>query len=619
MAGSGPILFWSEPRHFMTPSPSGRGQGIGKALGASRTALASTGVFSLVINLLMLTGPLFMLQVYDRVLTSGSVPTLVALVALVGILYGLYGFLEFVRARVMMRVGRSLDESLRSRVFDIVSLHALKGDPKVRLTPVSDLLTLRQFLSGPGPFTFFDMPWAPVYLAVIFLLHPVLGFASTVAVVLLAALAILNNRLIRQPTADAQKAVAQAQVISEESLRNAELASVLGMTNVLRDRWIDRQQEALDAQTSASDRGGLVSVTSRTLRLMFQSGILALGALLAIRQEISPGSMIAASIIMSRALAPVEQAVAHWQSFVAFRAAWSRLTALMKMTPEPAEPMPLPNPTGAVEAQGLTAFAPEGDRPIIYNINFAVPPGTGLGIIGPTGAGKSTLARTIVGAWPRIKGKVQLDGADIRQWDPVLLGRHLGYLPHEVELFEGTLAENISRFMPGAEPEGIVAAARQAAVHDMIVRLPDGYNTRVGAGGHRLSAGQLQRIGLARAMYGDPALIILDEPNANLDAEGEAALVQAVTNARRRGATVVVVAHRPSALAAIDMLLMMKDGQQVAFGPKDEVLAKVLNQRPGAAPQPAPSAQAGSQHPAAGHAMSMSGQLALVGDKGTGR
>ncbi len=591
-----------------------RGQdGIGKALGASRTAVMSTAVFSLIINLLMLTGPLFMLQVYDRVLTSGSVPTLLALVMLVCILYGLYGFLEFIRARVMMRVGRSLDENLRARVFDIVSLHALKGDPKVRLTPVNDLLTLRQFLSGPGPFSFFDMPWAPVYLAVIFMLHPVLGLASTAAVVLLAVLAIINNRLVREPAAEAQKAVSQAQVISEESLRNAELASVLGMTDNLRERWIARQQEALDAQTQASDRGGLVSVTSRTLRLMFQSGILALGALLAIQQEISPGSMIAASIIMARALAPVEQAVAHWQAFVAFRSAWARLSMLIRQAPAPAEPMQLPNPTGAVEALGLTAFAPEGDKPIIYNINFAVEPGTGLGIIGPTGAGKSTLARALVGAWPRIKGKVQLDGADIRQWNPVLLGRHVGYLPQEVELFEGTLAENISRFMPDAQPDGIVAAAKQAAVHDMLVRLPEGYNTRVGAGGHRLSAGQLQRIGLARAMYGDPTLIILDEPNANLDAEGEAALVQAVMNSRRRGATVIVVAHRPSALAAIDMLLMMKDGQQVAFGAKDEVLAKVLNQRQQAG-APATSSAGPAAPRGQGHGMTMSGQMALASD-----
>ncbi len=591
-----------------------RGQdGIGKALGASRTAVISTAVFSLIINLLMLTGPLFMLQVYDRVLTSGSVPTLLALVMLVCILYGLYGFLEFIRARVMMRVGRSLDENLRARVFDIVSLHALKGDPKVRLTPINDLLTLRQFLSGPGPFSFFDMPWAPIYLAVIFMLHPVLGLASTVAVILLAVLAIINNRLVREPAAEAQKAVSQAQVISEESLRNAELASVLGMTDNLRGRWIARQQEALDAQTQASDRGGAVSVTSRTLRLMFQSGILALGALLAIKQEISPGSMIAASIIMARALAPVEQAVAHWQAFAAFRNAWGRLSMLIRQAPEPAEPMPLPNPTGAVEAQGLTAFAPESDKPIIYNINFAVEPGTGLGIIGPTGAGKSTLARALVGAWPRIKGKVQLDGADIRQWNPVQLGRHVGYLPQEVELFEGSLAENISRFMPDAQPDGIVAAARQAAVHDMIVRLPEGYNTRVGAGGHRLSAGQLQRIGLARAMYGDPTLIILDEPNANLDAEGEAALVQAVLNARRRGATVILVAHRPSALAAIDMLLMMKDGQQVAFGTKDEVLSKVLNQRAPASAPAASSGPAGAPR-GQGHGMTMSGQVALARD-----
>ena len=591
-----------------------RGQdGIGKALGASRTAVISTAVFSLIINLLMLTGPLFMLQVYDRVLTSGSVPTLLALVMLVCILYGLYGFLEFIRARVMMRVGRSLDESLRARVFDIVSLHALKGDPKVRLTPINDLLTLRQFLSGPGPFSFFDMPWAPIYLAVIFMLHPVLGLASTVAVILLAVLAIINNRLVREPAAEAQKAVSQAQVISEESLRNAELASVLGMTDNLRGRWIARQQEALDAQTQASDRGGAVSVTSRTLRLMFQSGILALGALLAIKQEISPGSMIAASIIMARALAPVEQAVAHWQAFAAFRNAWGRLSMLIRQAPEPAEPMPLPNPTGAVEAQGLTAFAPESDKPIIYNINFAVESGTGLGIIGPTGAGKSTLARALVGAWPRIKGKVQLDGADIRQWNPVQLGRHVGYLPQEVELFEGSLAENISRFMPDAQPDGIVAAARQAAVHDMIVRLPEGYNTRVGAGGHRLSAGQLQRIGLARAMYGDPTLIILDEPNANLDAEGEAALVQAVLNARRRGATVILVAHRPSALAAIDMLLMMKDGQQVAFGTKDEVLSKVLNQRAPASAPAASSGPAGAPR-GQGHGMTMSGQVALARD-----
>ncbi|MGI9513274.1 MAG: type I secretion system permease/ATPase [Anderseniella sp.] len=555
-------------------------QNIYAALKSGRKALVSTGAFSFIINLLMLTGPLFMLQVYDRVLNSGSISTLMALVLLAATLYILYGFLEFIRSRVMVQIGRQLDEGLRARAFDMMSFHATRGNPQVRNAPISDLLTVRQFVSSPGPFAFFDMPWAPIYLFVIYLMHPWLGIAATVAIVILSVLAVINNRIMKKPSEEAQKAVAQAQVMSDESLRNAEVSSVLGMSDVLRHRWESVQSTALDAQTSASNRGGLISTMSRTLRLMFQSGILGLGALLAVQQEISAGSMIAASIIMARALAPVEQAVAHWQPYLGFRRAWSRLSELMKQTPAPAEPMPLPAPKGALEVEGVSAFVPDNDKPIVFNVSFKVEAGTGLGVIGPTGAGKSTLARAIVGAWPRMRGKVRLDGADVRQWDAVSLGKHLGYLPQDVDLFEGTVAENISRFEPEAEPQNIVAAARQAAVHDMVLKLPEGYNTRVGAGGHRLSAGQLQRIGLARAMYGDPALLIMDEPNANLDAEGEAALVQAVANARKRGATVIVVAHRPSALAAIDTLLMLKDGKQVAFGPKDEVLAKVLHNGP---------------------------------------
>ncbi len=551
-------------------------QNIYAALKSGRMALVSTGAFSFIINLLMLTGPLFMLQVYDRVLNSGSISTLTALVLLAATLYILYGFLEFIRSRVMVQIGRQLDEGLRARAFDMMGFHATKGNPQVRNSPISDLLTVRQFVSSPGPFAFFDMPWAPIYLFVIYLMHPWLGMAAAVAIVILSVLAIINNRIMKEPSAEAQKAIAQAQVMSDESLRNAEVSSVLGMSDVMRDRWESVQSTALDAQTSASNRGGLISTMSRTLRLMFQSGMLGLGALLAVQQEISAGSMIAASIIMARALAPVEQAVAHWQPYLGFRRAWARLSDLMKQTPAPAEPMPLPAPKGALEVDGLSAFVADSDKPIVFNVSFKIDAGTGLGVIGPTGAGKSTLARAIVGAWPRMRGKIRLDGAEVRQWDPVRLGKHLGYLPQDVELFEGTVAENISRFEPDADPQNIVAAASQAAVHDMVLKLPDGYNTRVGAGGHRLSAGQLQRIGLARAMYGDPVLLIMDEPNANLDAEGEAALVQAVANARKRGATVIVVAHRPSALAAIDTLLMLKDGQQVAFGPKDEVLAKVL-------------------------------------------
>lgn len=564
-------------------------QNIYSALKSGRTALVSTGLFSFIINLLMLTGPLFMLQVYDRVLNSGSVSTLTALILLAGTLYVLYGFLEFIRSRVMVQVGRQLDEGLRARAFDMMSFHATKGNPQVRNSPITDLLTVRQFVSSPGPFAFFDMPWAPIYLFVIYLMHPWLGMAAAVAIVILSILAVINNMLMKEPSAEAQRAIAQAQVMSDESLRNAEISNVLGMSDVLRKRWESVQTTALDAQTSASNRGGMISSMSRTLRLMFQSGMLGLGALLAVQQEISPGTMIAASIIMARALAPVEQAVGHWQPYLGFRRAWGRLSELMKQTPAPAEPMPLPEPKGELEVEGLSAFVTNSDKPIVLNVSFRIKAGTGLGVIGPTGAGKSTLARAIVGAWPRMRGKVRLDGAEVRQWDAVSLGKHLGYLPQDVELFEGTVAENISRFEAEADPQKIVAAASQAAVHDMVLKLADGYNTRVGAGGHRLSAGQLQRIGLARAMYGDPALLILDEPNANLDAEGEAALVEAVVNARRRGATVIVVAHRPSALAAIDTLLMMKDGQQVAFGPKDEVLAKVLqNARPRADGRPGP-------------------------------
>ncbi|WP_108882694.1 type I secretion system permease/ATPase [Anderseniella sp. Alg231-50] len=585
-------------------------QNIYAALKSGRTALVSTGIFSFIINLLMLTGPLFMLQVYDRVLNSGSISTLTALVLLAATLYILYGFLEFIRSRVMVQVGRQLDEGLRARAFDMMGFHATKGNPQVRNSPISDLLTVRQFVSSPGPFAFFDMPWAPIYLFVIYLMHPWLGIAAAIAVVILAVLAVINNRIMKEPSAEAQKAISQAQIMSDESLRNAEVSSVLGMSDVLRNRWESVQSTALDAQTSASNRGGLISSMSRTLRLMFQSGMLGLGALLAVQQEISAGSMIAASIIMARALAPVEQAVAHWQPYLGFRRAWARLSELMKQTPAPEKPMELPEPKGSLEVDGVSAFVADSDKPIVFNVSFKIEAGTGLGVIGPTGAGKSTLARAIVGAWPRMRGKVRLDGAEVRQWDPVRLGKHLGYLPQDVELFEGTVAENISRFEPEADPQNIVAAARQAAVHEMVLKLPDGYNTRVGAGGHRLSAGQLQRIGLARAMYGDPVLLIMDEPNANLDAEGEAALVQAVANARKRGATVIVVAHRPSALAAIDTLLMLKDGKQVAFGPKDEVLAKVLqNGQPKADKRPAAPA-------AAPKGLQTASTLSIVSDTG---
>lgn len=538
--------------------------------------------FSMVTNILMLTGPLFMLQVYDRVLASGSVSTLVALSILVAILYSLYGFLEFVRGRIMSRVGQQIDEQYRLTAFNMVSHFAKQGMERVNLAPMQDLVTVRNFVSGPGPLAFLDMPWAPIYLFVIYLMHPLLGLAALCAVLLLAGLAILNHNLIATPAEAARKAQAAAQALGAESRRNVETSSVLGMTNAVRDRWVQLQLESLEAQTTASDKGGAVTAASRTLRLLFQSAILALGAYLAVRQQISPGTMIAASIIMSRALAPVEQTVTHWQGFVAFREAWKRFSSLMQELPKSAQKLSLPAPQGRVSVEALTVFSQADKRPLLQGISFQLAPGSGLGIIGPTGAGKTTLARALTGNWPFKQGVVRLDGADLEHWDPVELGPHLGYLPQRVDLFEGTISQNIARFRQSASADDIVIAAKQAAVHDMIQQLPDGYNTHIGPRGGTLSAGQCQRIGLARALFGQPALVILDEPNANLDAEGEAALIKAVLSVRARGGTVIVVAHRPSAIAALDKLMMLRDGRMIAFGDKDDVLAKVLAARPGA-------------------------------------
>ena len=559
----------------MAANPKGSST-ISSAFSICRPAIISVLVFSLFINLLMLTGPLFMMQVYDRVLASGSIPTLIALTLLVGVLYALYGFLEFIRSRVVARVARVGDEDLRERVFDAVAWHAIRQTPDVRSQPIQDLQTVRQFLQGPGPFALIDTPWTPLYLVVIYLLHPVLGLFSSLAVVLLLVMAYLNERVTRFHLLQSHRALYQANVVSDESRANAEVATVLGMVGAIRRRWLAAQDEALDSQMKAGDRGGILSSLSRTLRLMFQSLILAVGAYLAVKQQISPGTMIAASILMARALAPVEMTVAHWAAFQSCRSAWARLMTCLKQTPHNIGRMDLPAPRGHVTVENLAAFAPGGEKPILSGVSFDLPAGSGLGIIGPTGAGKSTLARAIVGAWPAVRGTVRLSGATMDQWDPEVLGAYLGYLPQEVELFDGTIAENIARFSPNPDSREIVKAAEEASVHELVLRMPDGYNTRISEGGAKLSAGQRQRIGLARALYGEPSLVVLDEPNSNLDAEGESALIRAMAAVRERGGTVIVVAHRPSAISVLDQLMMVKDGQVVAFGPKDEVLRKVM-------------------------------------------
>ena len=546
---------------------------------ASRGAFISTGVFSSIVNILMLTGPLFMLQVYDRVLTSGSVPTLLALIALVMILYAYYGFLEYLRARLLVRIGRRVEEQLRARVFDVVTTHALRKTPGVGSQPLNDLATVRQYLSGQGPFAFLDMPWMPVYLGVIFLMHWILGVASLFAALTIFMLAVISERVTRGPIAESTKAAIKAAQMTDEGRRNAEALYSLGMLGSLRSRWLEVQQTALDHQTSANDSGGALGAMSRVLRLMVQSGILALGAYLAIQQEISSGTMIASSIIMSRALAPVEQAVANWQQFLSFRKARERLTNVLRSVPPRVAPMKLPKPQGKLDVEGLIVQLPGMEKPLLQGITFTVNPGEGIGVIGPTGAGKSTLARALVGITPPTRGQIRLDGATLDQRDPDELGRMIGYLPQDVQLFDGTAAQNISRFDSDPIPDKIIEAAKLANVHDMITRLPDGYNTPLGENGAKLSTGQRQRIALARAIYGDPALFVLDEPNSALDAEGEAALDFAIRHAMSRGAAVVVIAHRPSALAAIPKMLVLADGKMAAMGPRDEIMRKVLTRQ----------------------------------------
>ena len=571
----------------MQPAQKQTRSEIASVLLASRAAFASTALFSCLVNILMLTGPLFMLQVYDRVLTSGSVPTLVALIAIVIALYAYYGFLEYLRARILVRIGRRVEERLRDRVFDSMAEHALRRTQGIGGQPVNDLATIRQFLSGQGPFAFLDMPWVPVYLLVIFLMHWVLGVASVIAAIVIFILALWSEKATRGPLAEANSAMVKSSIMTDESRRNSEALHSLGMRGAIRKKWAEMQQVALDHQTVANDVGGSLSAASRVLRLMVQSGILALGAYLALQHEISAGAMIAASIIMGRALAPVEQAVASWQQFLGFRKALERLGNILASVPAVANRMKLPQPNGKLEVENLIVQLPGAEKPILQGISFTVEPGHGIGVIGPTGAGKSTLARALVGVMPITRGTVRLDGATHDQRDLDEAGKLIGYLPQDIQLFDGTAAQNIARFDVAADPAKIVEAAQLANVHDLIMRLPKGYDTPLGENGARLSAGQRQRVALARCLYGDPVLFVLDEPNSNLDAEGEAALDRAIRVSMERGASVVVIAHRPSALASIQQILVLSEGRTVALGPRDEILRKVLNRPAVGAAQPA--------------------------------
>ncbi|MET0443923.1 MAG: type I secretion system permease/ATPase [Pseudorhodoplanes sp.] len=564
-------------------SPSARTE-LGDALRACRGAFLGVGLMSCMINILYLTGSFFMLEVYDRVLPSRSVPTLVGLIVLAAGLYIAQGVLDLLRGRILVRIGSSLDEALSPRVFHtVVRLPLLAGKSNEGLQPLRDLDNVRSFLSGQGPSALFDLPWLPLYLAICFAFHPMIGVTALIGALLLVALTVLTEFMTRAPAQEAANLAARRGGIAASGRRNAEVVVAMGMAGRLASRWKDANETYLAGNQRTSDVAGGLGAIAKVMRMMLQSAVLGVGAYLVINQEASAGIIIAGSILSARALAPVDLAIAHWKGFVTARQSWHRLNGLLHVLPAQSPVTQLQNPREQLSIENVSIAPPGEQRVTVADVTFALKAGNGLGVIGPSGSGKSSLLRALVGVWKPVRGHVRLDAAAIEQWAPDDLGRHIGYLPQDVELFSGSIADNISRFDPDAKDDAIIAAARQAGVHELIVSMKEGYDTEVGEHGSVLSAGQAQRIALARALYGDPFLIVLDEPNSNLDTEGDEALTRAVRTARARGAIVIVVAHRPIGIEGVDMLLVLKDGRMQAFGPKETVLGQVL-QRPAAQP-----------------------------------
>jgi PrtD family type I secretion system ABC transporter len=559
---------------------------LAQALAACRGAFYGTAVISGMSNILMLTGAMFMLEIYDRVLPSRSMPTLVGLLVLAATLFTALGVLDAIRGRILVRIGGSLDEALSGRVYDTLMRLPLRvGARSDGTQPLRDLDAIRSYLSGLGPVALFDLPWIPLYLAICFAFHPLIGLTALAGAIILIALTLLTEILMRAPTRAATESAVVRSGLAEASRRNAEALVAMGMAGRIAARWNEANRQYMRSQQEASDLGGGLGATSKVLRMMLQSGVLAVGAYLVINQEASAGIIIAGSILSARALAPVDLAIANWKGFVAARQSWHRLNRLLLASPAQSAPMQLQAPTHRLTVESASGAPPGVAKIVVQDVAFELEAGQGLGVIGPSGSGKSSLVRLLVGVWQSVRGNIRLDGAALDQWAPDALGRHIGYLPQDVELLAGTVAENISRFEPEADTAAVIAAAKIVGVHDLIVRLPSGYDTPIGEQGSALSAGQAQRVALARAFYRDPFLVVLDEPNSNLDSEGEEALTRAILSVRERKGIVVVVAHRPSAIAGVDRLLMMNMGRVQAIGPKDEVLSKVL-QRPLAMPRP---------------------------------
>ena len=518
-----------------------------------------------------------MLEVYDRVLPSRHLATLAGLCAIAATLFIFQGFLDFLRGRILTRVGLHLDQALHDRVYNlIVRMPVSARGSTDSLQPLRDLDQVRSFVSGAGPIALFDLPWMPFYLTICFIFHPLIGLMTLCGGLILLCFTLATDMMLRTPSRAGSFHGGRRNALLEAARRSVEAVQSMGMMDRLGIRWKHANDDYLESQRIASDIGGGFSSASKILRMMLQSAVLAIGAYLVINQEASAGIMIASSILTSRALAPVELALAHWKSFVAARQSWARLNSLLGATDIGQERTALPAPRSALSVEGALWAAPGTERPVLQDICFTLEAGSALGVVGPSASGKSSLARLLVGVVRPTRGKIRLDGASLDQWHDVGLGDHIGYLPQDVDLLPGTVAENISRFTSNVSSERLLKAAQAAGVHDLILRFTDGYDTRLGEGGLVLSVGQRQRIALARALYGNPFLIVLDEPNSNLDMDGEKALTEAIQNVRERGGVAVVVAHRPSALAACNLIMMMSDGKVTAFGPKDEVLGQIL-------------------------------------------
>ena len=559
------------------PSSTAGDDPVSRGLRGSARRMAGIAVFSGVINLLMLSGSLYMLQVYDRVIPSRSIATLLGLSLMVLLAYLMQGYFDALRARMLCRVATLFDAGLQDSIHTALATLPLRGvKPMLMQQPLRDLDQVRAFMSGMGPTAFLDMPWIPIFLVALFLFHPLIGLVALLGTISIIAMTLLNERLSRGAARAAMDTSAQRQVLADATQRNAEVVRALGMTERFGVRWSEVNERYLRENIRTADLQANLGAGAKVLRYVLQSGMLGVGAYLVVADRASGGIMVASSIMMGRALAPVEVALGSWKQLVAARQGIARLRDICKVTAKPAAPpVALPRPCRQLSVQTVTVVAPGTDKPIVSDISFSLEAGTGLALLGASASGKTSLSKVLVGIWPAAHGVVRLDGAAIDQWRNEDLGRHVGYLPQDVALFDGTVAENICRFDERAESDAILKAARIAGVHDLILGLPQGYSTRIGQGGMSLSAGQRQRIGLARALFGDPFLVVLDEPNANLDADGENALSRAIKIMRHNKSIVIVVSHRPSALAALNMAMVLYNGNAIAFGTCAEIFSRV--------------------------------------------